>query len=133
MVTMHSKTKQGLARTLEVTIAVVFTFLILIFLIPQARMESGNENTNEINLDILLNKAQFRSCLHDTNETCIEDHLQLVLPAHYTYSYVLTEDTVTPPVRSSNQEVHSVSDFVFLSNATDPSGFTTYRFILYYW
>ncbi len=131
---MHTNTKQGLARTLEVTIAVIFTFLILAFLMPQARVNTEKENNaNDVNVNILFYNEQFRSCLLDNNTTCIEHHLQFVIPAHYTYAYVLTPDAVTPPLRSSTEETYTDSEFFFVSNATDPSGFSTYRFILYYW
>lgn len=133
MVTRPLTNKQGLARTLEVTIAVVLTFLILVFLIPQANVQTNNANEPDVNLDILLSNKAFRSCLIETNTSCIERKLSFVMPPQYTYSYILTTDNFTPPVRSSTEEIYTKSDLLFALNATEPTEMTPYRFILYYW
>lgn len=125
--------KQGMTKILEVMIAIVFTFTFLAVVLPQAREHAQHESEQGITLDSLLTDDQFRSCLSVENRTCVTEKIEWVLPAQYRFEYRFFTDVPQEVRVPDDADINVLSSPVFLTNESDPHGFSAYTFALYYW
>lgn len=82
------KNKKGFMKTLEVVIAVLITFIFVIFIIPQS--ELGVKDKKKAILEELHSDPSFRSCALVRNTDCIIDAINDVLPATYDFKVLIT-------------------------------------------
>lgn len=84
--------KKGFMRTLEAAIAAVLTFSVLFLLLP--RVTVVEETPKQDILNGLQFNDEFRTCVLERNETCVEEIINESLPAFYRekYEIKLTND-----------------------------------------
>ncbi len=123
--------KNGYLKTLEALLAIILTFLFLIFIIPKGLEDSKQENQKT--MQNLLTYEGFRNelinlsgCINSTSNNTLSDMITSNLGANY--DYYLCKDQ--KPENLPRTEVFAESLF-FTGNLTDYYDSKIIR--LYYW
>ena len=86
--------KKGQIRTVEVLIAVIFTFFMLSFL-TRTQDTAKSRDQNIFILDNLRKNNDFRQCVILENSTCVNSTLSAEMPAEYSYVFNISKDPDT--------------------------------------
>ena len=81
-------------RTLEMFIAIVITFIFLMFVIPK-NMSRAEEKELHF-LAKLEQESNFRNCVISSNISCINSSVSQLIPSRYDYT-LITDDKLNTP------------------------------------
>ncbi|MCP3686594.1 MAG: hypothetical protein GY861_28480 [bacterium] len=119
--------KKGYLRTIEAVIAVMMTFVLLTFFLPQSDPSDSPENFHI--LATLGKSADFRSCVVLMNTSCINQSIDERLEDSYAYLFNISEDVNVDVAGLPSKRVYSDSVLV-AGNTTDRE---TKVVRLFYW
>lgn len=128
MVTVKKANKQGIFRTLEALIAVFITFLFLMVFIPMQR-ERAQPTAPPNVLASLRDNDEFRNCVIQKNETCINQSIGRNLEDSYDFKFNLSDNPNVGAPALPQKQVYANS--MFLAGNTTNS--TTFIVRLYFW
>ena len=131
MVTMIKKAmanKKAIFKTLEAFIAAFITLVFLIVFIPQIREKSETQTQQNV-LATLRDNDEFRNCVIQKNETCINQTIDNALLDTYYFKFNLSEDPNA--VVSGLPEKRVYANSMFMAGNTTNYTQTVVR--LYYW
>ena len=83
------KYKKGFMKTLEVVIAIMITFLFVLFIIPQSEF-SGKKDKKIMVFEDLQNDPDFRTCVLARDQLCVYQFIDGVLPNTYDFKVLIT-------------------------------------------
>lgn len=120
--------KQGIFRTIEALIAIFITFAFLAIFLPQQR-EQVQQLAPPNALAGLAENDDFRNCVVQKNDTCINESIDKALPRTYNFRFNLSEDPNAVVSGLPDERVYANSLFIAgnITNATK----TVVR--LYFW
>ena len=119
--------KKAYLRTIEVTIAIILTFVIAYFIFPRATVPT--EYSGISILPVLEQNPEFRSCVTSLNYSCTEAFLRDYVPGNYDFAYDITEDSETAHAGLPAQGVYAESIYI----AGDINLYSPKIIKLYYW
>lgn len=128
MVSAKMAGKQGVFRTIEALIAIFITFLFLIVFIPQQR-EKAQSTTPQNVLVTLMDNDDFRNCVIQKNQTCINQSIDKNLEDSYDFKFNLSDSPYASAPALPQKKVYANS--MFLAGNTTNSTRTIVR--LYFW
>lgn len=76
-------------KTLEVVIAIMITFLFVLFIIPQSEFNGKKDKRISIFED-LQNNPDFRTCALGKNQPCVNQFIDDTLPDTYSFTSLIT-------------------------------------------
>ncbi len=120
--------KQGIFRTLEALIAIFITFLFLVIFIPQQR-ERAQPTAPPNAITNLRDNDEFRNCVIQKNETCINQSIDRNLADSYDFKFNLSDNPYAGAPLLPQKKVYANS--MFLAGNTTNSTRTIVR--LYFW
>lgn len=128
MVAMKKADKQGIFRTLEALIAVFITFLFLMVFIPTQRERAQPTAPPNVLAD-LRDNDDFRNCVIQKNETCINQSVDRNLADSYDFKFNLSNNPYASAPALPQKKVYANSMFL-VGNTTNS---TTFIVRLYFW
>ena len=120
--------KKGVFRTLEALIAIFITFLFLIVFIPMQRERAQPTAPPNVLAD-LRDNDDFRNCVIQKNETCINQSIDRNLEDSYDFKFNLSDNPNAGAPALPQKQVYANSIFI-AGNATNSTR-TIVR--LYFW
>ena len=120
--------KKAIFKTLEAFIAVFITLIFLIVFIPQIRERSEPQTPQNV-LATLRDNDEFRNCVVQKNETCINQTIDKALLDTYDFKFNLSNDPNAVVSGLPEKRVYANSLFI-AGNATNATS-TVVR--LYFW
>jgi hypothetical protein len=108
-VRMKGMDKKGFAKTLEAIIAVVLSFLFIVFFIPPVKTDTDFVRPDLSLIDILEQNPSFRNCVVSENYTCINSTLMSYYPYFaelYAYTINISTDPEISGVELPQADVH---------------------------
>ena len=121
--------KKSLMRTLEMTLAVVITFMFLMYAVPQLNTSKVEEQPNI--LETLMYNPNFRNAVISNNNTLVRSLIQErfhSVARNYNFSILITNNTDAYLVLNHKRVF---SEFLFISGNETNKVFKIIR--LYYW
>ncbi|MBI2176524.1 hypothetical protein HYU40_04250 [Candidatus Woesearchaeota archaeon] len=128
MVKLRKANKQGIFRTLEALIAIFITFLFLIVFVPMQR-ERAQPTAPQNVLASLRDNDEFRNCVIQKNETCINQSIGRNMEDSYDFKFNLSDKPYAPAPPLPQKRVYANS--MYLAGNTTNS--TTFIVRLYFW
>ena len=125
---MAGANKQGVFRTLEALIAIFITFLFLIVFIPLQR-ERAQPTAPPNVLAGLMDNDEFRNCIIQKNQTCINQSIGNNLDDSYDFLFNLSDNPYAGAPALPEKKVYANSMFI-AGNVTNSTR-TIVR--LYFW
>ncbi len=119
--------KKAYLRTIEVTIAVILTFVIAYFIFPRATVPTEAPGLSI--LPVLEQSPEFRSCVTGLNYSCTEAFLRDYVPGNYDFTYDITEDPETAHAGLPTKKIYTESVYI----AGDINLYSPKIIKLYYW
>ncbi len=120
--------KKAIFKTLEAFMAAFITFIFLIVFIPQIRERSEMQTPQNV-LATLRGNDEFRNCVIQKNETCINQTIDKALLDTYHFKFNLSDDPNAVVSGLPEKRVYANSMFI-AGNATNATR-TVVR--LYFW
>jgi len=119
--------KKAYARTIEVMIAVIITFLFVYFIFPKSQTPA-EEARLEV-LKVLENNPTFRNCAISAEYGCVQSYLKDYVPRNYEFAFDIADNPdifrANLPEKNINTKTLYLSGNITLYNP---------KFIkLYYW
>ncbi|MBI2143161.1 hypothetical protein HYU20_02360 [Candidatus Woesearchaeota archaeon] len=125
---MVSVNKQGVFRTLEALIAIFITFLFLIVFIPTQRERAQPTAPPNVLAD-LRDNDEFRNCVMQKNETCINQSIDRNLEDSYDFKFNLSDKPNAGAPALPQKQVYANSMFI----AGNTTNSTQLIVRLYFW
>lgn len=120
--------KKGFMRTVEILVAVIITFMFIIFVIPKY-IEFQREGPDLEILRILEDDDEFRGCVLEEDRACVNSKINDTIPMRYDYNFDVSED---PGVgRYDLPEKHIYVETTYI--AGNETTYTPKTVKLYYW
>lgn len=102
--------KKAYLRTIEVTVAILMTFVVAYFIFP--RSVTPSEDAKISVLSVLEQKQEFRDCVTGLNYSCTEQYLRDYVPSNYDFVYDITEDPGAGHANLPEKQIYTESLFI---------------------
>ena len=120
--------KQGIFRTIEALIAIFITFLFLIVFIPLQRERAQPTAPTNV-LASLRDNDDFRNCVIQKNEICINQSIDRNLEDSYNFKFNLSDKPNAPAPPLPQKKIYANSMFI----AGNETNSTRLIVRLYFW
>lgn len=102
--------KKAYLRTIEVSIAIILTFIIAYFLIPSSSIPSDIKSISI--LPVLEQDPGFRNCVTNYDFNCTENYLRDFVPPQYDFAFDLTQDPDFSHANLPEQDIYTESIYM---------------------
>ena len=120
--------KQGMFRTIEALIAIFITFIFLIVFIPLQRERAQSTAPPNV-LATLRDNDEFRNCVIQKNETCINQSIDRNLEDSYDFRFNLSDTPYASAPPLPQKKIYANSMFI----AGNETNSTRMIVRLYFW